>query len=201
MTKTEDVIGLFVDAQIQACIRGRLLREDERADVCRIALQAGTQVYKLHESVYEIINLRLLPASGGHSQWIILKSREWLDAEMPDWRDCQETPRFAIQDDTSLRLVGAVQTGDSLALECYRLPMAALCAERDKPEIHVAHHERLVQWVLHRVFSVPDNDLYDPVRSKDAEAEFTAYFGPLPDSDLRRSTRHDTHHHVIGYMA
>ena len=70
-----------------------------------------------------------------------------------------------------------------------------------EPEIHQAHHEHLIQWALHRAFSVPDSELFDPDRARLAEEEFTAYFGPLPDSDMRRKTREDVQHYVRGYLA
>ena len=44
---------------------------------------------------------------------------------------------------------------------------------------------------IHRAFSKPDADAHDPGRAAAEEAKFTAYFGPLPDADLRRSARHD----------
>ena len=34
-------------------------------------------------------------------------------------------------------------------------------------------------------------DGFDPTRAATAEAAFTSYFGPRPDSDLRRATRSD----------
>ena len=66
---------------------------------------------------------------------------------------------------------------------------------------HKAHHEHLIDWALHRAFSVPDAEAFDPQRAALAEQAFTEYFGPLPDSDLRRITRHDVVHHNTVYLA
>ena len=90
--------------------------------------------------------------------------------------------------------MGKVEVGDTLQMEVYRLPMLSL-ADSDTPEIHEAHHEHLVQWALHRAFSIPDTEAFDPARAASAEATFTRYFGLLPDSDLRRRTREDVPHH------
>lgn len=76
-------------------------------------------------------------------------------------------------------------------MEVYRLPIKLLVNDSDKPEIHEAHHAYLVHWALHRAFSKPDSDGFDPQRADTSERAFTDYFGPRPDSDLRRSTRHD----------
>lgn len=184
-----DITDWLDDAQAQACIRGRLLRDDSRESVCAIALTPSKATYKLHPKLYEIISIRLVPASG-RARPVSLKSREWLDANHRDWRDCQRPAVTAIQDDTSIRVVGKVEDGDTLQMEVCRLPLLSL-ADSDSPEIHEAHHEHLVQWALHRAFSIPDTEAFDPARAASAEAAFTRYFGLMPDSDLRRSTRID----------
>ena len=190
----EAVIDWLNDAQAQACVRGRLIREDENPAVCQIALTPGQHTYPLHASVYELINLRIKGSGAEPSRPMSIKSREWLDANVCDWRDMDEPSPWLIQDDTTLRVVGAIQAGDVLHLECYRLPLKQLANDMDKPEIHAAHHVHLIQWALHKAFSVPDADGFDAARSAAAEAEFTAYFGPMPDSDLRRRTREDVPH-------
>lgn len=192
----EDVIDWLNDAQRQACIRGRLLREDANPAVCEIALTPGQRTYPLHKSVYEIINARIVPVSG-RSRPVFLASREWMDENMPDWRDEQGQAEFAIQDDTSIRVVGVITTGDKLVIECYSTPLKMLANDTDKPEIHEAHHEYLIQWALHKAFSVVDADTFDPQRSDRSEAAFTNYFGRMPDSDLRRMTREDVPHHNV----
>jgi len=191
----EDVTDWLNDGQRQACIRGRLLREDDNQAVCEIALTPGQRTYPLHKSVYEIINARIVPGNGDRARTVFLASREWMDGNMPDWRDEQGQAEFAIQDDTSIRVVGAVTAGDKLAIECYRTPLKMLANDTDKPEIHEAHHEYLIQWALHKAFSVVDADTFDPQRSDRSEAAFTNYFGRMPDSDLRRMTREDVPHH------
>lgn len=191
----EDVIDWLNDAQRQACIRGRLLREDANPAVCEIALTPGQRTYPLHKSVYEIINARIVPGNGDRARTVFLASREWMDENMPDWRDEQGQAEFAIQDDTSIRVVGVITTGDKLVIECYRTPLKVLANDVDKPEIHEAHHEHLIQWALHKAFSVVDAETFDAQRSGRAEDAFSRYFGLLPDSDLRRVTRADVPHH------
>ena len=192
---SEDIARWLSDGQTQACIRGRLLREDSRDAICRIALVPGQHTYKLHRTVYEIIDVRIKPIVGP-SRKLKPVTREWLNAEMPDWRDCNRPAQFAIQDETRLRIVGTIEEGDALRIECYRLPLAAMEDDSDAPEIHEAHHEHLIQWALHKAFSVPDADAFDPARAKMAEDAFTRYFGQQPDSDMRRATRHDVQHYI-----
>lgn len=197
-----DLVDWLNDAIEQACIRGRLLREDALADVTRIELVPLTHTYALHESLYEIIDLRVVPGAGGCTRPLRLVSREWLDAERPGWRDEQRPACWAIQDDISLRVVGTIEAGDVLALEGYRLPLELLKVDAmdGEPEIHRAHHEHLIQWALHKAFSIPDSEFFDPQRSALSERAFTAYFGPMPDSNLRRITREDVVHHNVAVL-
>lgn len=185
----------FAEAEQQACVRARLLREDERPDVCQVKLTPGQHTYKLHRSVYELIRVWMV-SGAGVSRPLTLTSRERLDWDRPDWRDASRMPAgYVIQDDTTVRVAGRIGPGDVLHLECYRLPLRPLADGADRPEIHEAHHLYLVQWALFRAFSVPDAEVFDPSRSAQALAEFEKYFGIRVDSDLRRITREDVVHH------
>lgn len=181
----------FSEAQDEAAVRARLLMDDYTTALTGITVAAGVSSYPLHPKLYEIAVLEFVP-DVGRVQSVHLTSREKLDCDRPGWRnDPQGTPCHAIQTDTRLRLVPTPSVGGMLRLEAYRLPLKALTNDNDKPEIHEAHHRHLVRWALHRAFSKPDADAFDPSRAAKEEAAFTAYFGPRPDADLRRSTRHD----------
>ena len=205
------VVGWLNEAQRQACIRGRLLHEYTNDDVCEIALTPGQTQYALHTAVYEITYLCLTPVAGP-TRPLDLVSAEWLDRTQPRWRELDYEGRWAIQSDASIRVVAPVDAGDVLRLECYRLPLADMALMPDPPptppdplpvtapEIHQAHHAHLVDWVLYRAFSVPDAEIFDATRSAQAEADFTRYFGELPDSDLRRVTREDVPHHNLAIL-
>lgn len=188
------------EAEDEAAKRARLIHDDSTAEVCEIDIAAVSDVYphtySLHASLYELSSVRLFtPADSTEPTTLKLVSREWLDANMPDWRVSTEEPLYAVQDDTTLRIVPGPSADGLLKLEGYRLPLAAMSADSDTPEINAAHHRHLVQWVIYRVFGLPDTELFDANKSARALAEFERYFGLSVDSDLRRSTRHDTEHH------
>lgn len=188
----EWIAAWLTEAQSQAAIRARLLYEAADPAICEIAVTAGVATYPLHKSLYELEHLRFKPAGSDRSERVHLKTREELDRIRPGWRDRTSTqPCYAIQDDTRITLVDRPSVAGTLYVEGYRVPLRALANDNDKPEINEAHHIHLVQWALHRAFSKPDADTRDPGRAAAAEAKFTAYFGPLPDADMRRSTRHD----------
>jgi len=194
-----DVTDWLNDAQRQACVRGRLLREDELDAVCLLPLIPAKKTYKLHPALYEIINIRMLRGTDRPKERAIA-SREWLDDKRPNWREETGDSCYVVQDDTTIRIVGDIQTGDALRIECYRLPIAPMEDGDDEPEIHQSHHEHLIQWALHKAFSIPDADSLDTNRSDRAEDVFTRYFGRLPDSDMRRVTRHDEVQHNDRYL-
>ena len=187
----EWIAAWLTEAQDQAAMRARLLLDDYTPALTHIAVTAGVDSYPLHPKLYEIAVIDFAPVTG-YVQPVYLTSREKLDRDRNGWRnEPPGTPCNAIQTDTRLRLVPVPSIDGSLRIEGYRLPLKALVNDNDKPEIHEAHHRHLVHWALYRAFSKPDADGRDPGRAAAAEAAFTAYFGRLPDADLRRSTRHD----------
>ena len=187
-----DVARWLIEAEQEACIRGRLLHDSS----FEIDIASGESVYPLNQALYEIDHLGLLEAGSTERRPVKLVSREWLDDNMPGWRDRTDIPRFAIQSDTSIRLVPTPRLAAVLKLEGYRLPVRGLTADKSsKPEINPAHHRHLVHWALHRAFSVPDSETLDLGRADAALAAFTAYFGERPDCDLRRATRQDVVQH------
>ena len=190
--KDADITDWLNDAQVQACVRGRLLLEDANPAMCVIDIEADRHTYPLHRNLYELVRLDYKAAGESCSTPIKMVSREWLDDKQPQWRDVHRATRYAIQGETSIRLVSTPLTAGVLTIEAYRLPRKAMLSEYDTPEIHQASHEHLIQWALHKAFSVPDSEAFDPQRSGLAERAFTAYFGLLPDSDMRRMTREDT---------
>ena len=197
----EWVAAWLTEAQAEAAIRGRLLFEAADPAICEIAVTAGVATYPLHKSLYELEHLRFKATGSTTSDRVHLKTREELDHIRPDWRDRTDSrPRFAIQDDTRITLVDRPSVDGTLFVEGYRVPLKPLVNDSDKPEINEAHHRYLVHWALHKAFSVPDSELFDPNRSTLSERAFTAYFGSRPDSDLRRSTRHDEVQTIKAFM-
>lgn len=191
--ETEHVTRWLNEAQDEAAIRGRLLLDDSTPAVTTIEVLEGKASYQLHPKVFEIAHLHWQKGAGsGRGRTVKLVSREWLDDMRPGWRsNAHAHDAFAIQTERALRLVPIPQEDGMLTMEVYRLPIKLLVNDSDKPEIHEAHHAYLVHWALHRAFSKPDSDGFDPQRADTSERAFTDYFGPRPDSDLRRSTRHD----------
>ena len=194
-----EVIALLNEAVSEAAIRGRLIHESS-ASMCRITVTAGKSVYPINAALYELTHTAFRE-EGQKREPVTLASEEWLDQNVRDWRDEKGRPAYAVQSDRTLRLIPEPDRNGELLLEGYRLPIITLEADDldAAPEINPSHHRYLVYWVLHRGFSIPDAERFDPSRAVEAEREFTRYFGARPDSDLRRVTREDVEHHVTPY--
>lgn len=182
------------EAEQLACVCGRLILEESDSAVCEISLSVGEHTYPLHAKLYEIVSLNIVNAAG-EMQSIELRSREWLNANEPGWRASTCLAYAAIQGDTSIRIVGEILEGDELLIEGYRLPLGNMESGDDSPEINESHHVHLIDWALHKAFLIPDADGFDPTKAAEREDKFTRYFGPLPDSDMRRATRSDSVQH------
>ena len=194
-----DVTAWLNDAVNEACIRARLIHESSNETVTKITVVAGTAVYALHASLYELDHIRFVDEDD-NSNAVRLVSTEWLDGNvMSEWRAWAGTPQYAVQTDKHIRLVPKPDIAGSVMMEGYRLPITAMSQGTDTPEIHAEHHRHLVHWALHQGFSIPDSEFFDKDRSAKAEAAFTQYFGLRPDADLRRITREDVPQHVEAF--
>ena len=195
----EVLAGFLNEAESEADIRGRLQHESADPAICRITVVAEQSIYPLHASLYEIDYAAFRPTDGT-KQVLRQVSQEWLDANVFEWRDEIDDPQYVIQGDTTLRLVPTPSRDGLVTLEGYRTPKSPMVDPTDTPEINAAHHVHLVQWSLHRVFGILDSELFDRARSDIAEAEFSRYFGPRPDCDLRRITREDVPHAAASFF-
>jgi len=187
-------------AQKEAVLRGRLIHESSNAAVTNIAVTANQTVCPLHPTLYEIDYIAFLETGSDTPTPLYLISREDLDAVDCDWRSLTGTPEYAIQSDQSLRLCPKPEVGGTLLLEGFRFPLVDMAIPTDIPEINTAHHSHLVDWALHKAYSVPDTEFFDKDRASISLKAFSDYFGLRPDSDLRRKTREDVVHHVEAFF-
>jgi len=194
----EDITDWLNDAVKEAAIRGRLIHDSVNPAVCSIAVVAGTSSYPLHEALYEIDSIHWLNVDDPYRvNPLSLISQEDMADRWHDWRTREpNSPEYAIQHDTGIRLVPTPKDAGTLHIEGYRTPLVPMVLDTDRPEINIIHHEYLIHWALHKGFGIPDSEVFDMNRSALAEQEFTDYFGMRPDSDLRRITREDVPHVV-----
>jgi hypothetical protein len=189
-----DVLTWLDEGQEEACIRAKLIYEASNTKVCSIAVVAGVSVYPVHAAVLDIMKATFTATGSTSCVDLILTDRIELDRIKNGWRRVEEAPKYLVQDDTKVQFGCIPNVSGTLSIECYRLPLAKI-EDADKPEISRAHHRHLVQWALHRAFSRPDAELFDPARSEKAFMAFERMFGKHPDANLRRSYSANTPMH------
>lgn len=171
---------LFSEAECEAAIRARLIRDSEEIDV-----DAGDPLVLLPDGLFDI-QYAELRAADGSSHEITATSRLILDAEIKGWRTKMARPTRYVHDDKTLLLGSAVDQAYVLYIEFFRLPKRKLESAGDIPEINEIHHAGLIDWVAHRAYAKPDAETFSPGKSKAAEEAFERYFGTRQNADLRR---------------
>lgn len=195
-----DLARWFGEAEEEAAIRKRLLFDDYTLAIVRIDVLAAQSSYALDPRMFEVTKARLLNADTGRFlEDLYITTRDALDEENRCWRDERRRPERFIQDDTRIVLPGIVDRAYTLRLEGYRTPLVPMMADSDPesttPEIGAVHHRFLVHWVLHRAYSRPDSEVFNPQKAAIALGAFEQYFGLRPDADLRKDQQADRPHH------
>ena len=199
----EEICDYLNEAQDEAAIRGRMLRvtAETNPGLCAIAVTAGVAHYALDPRLYELSYLAWRATGDPVRSPLALRTREWMDRNVMYWRDMPAgEPCYLVNDGLSVQLVPAPGSDGELLIEGYSTPAAPMVADADEPGIPSVHHIHLIQWALHRAFSKPDAEFFDPNRSALAEAEFSRYFGARPDVDLRSDTREDEPQHIVAWL-
>jgi len=195
----EEVIGWLNEAEEEAAIRGKLIFESIRPEICQIQISvAAGNVYKLHGAVSEITYASLIDSSGEVTKLKIIDRFELIRIK-PDWRTTTEKPEYLIHHDNNIEIGCVVDASYTIKLEVNRLPLRCMEKEYDSPEINRVHHKFLVQWALHRAYEKPDAETLNPSKSRLSEAKFTEYFGERPNAGMRKDENANRPHRNKGY--
>ncbi len=184
----ETVIRFLNEAEDEACIRQKLIREKVDPTICRIDVQQGVSTYELDPRVIDIVYASLVFVGSENMLPYVLgkTTSDELDAARPLWRAFPFRPQSIICYDTSIEVDCKPDTDYVINLEVNRLPLAPMKQLADCPEINRIHHRHLVKWALFRAFSMPDADTFDGKRAAIFENQFDEYFGKRPDANNRR---------------
>lgn len=190
------------EAQREAALRGRLLRDDV-SNRLLITIEEGKMQYLLHPSIFELISVRNTTTNKLLRETSVFK----LESRDDQWRNrtsasvCQYYVDVLPNERLRLNLVdipAATEAPVLLRLEVYRLPWDEMELEaEDEPEIAPRHHEGLVEWACYRCFMKRDPDTYDPVKAADHLAIFTDQFGQRPDANVHRKQREKPSHTTV----
>lgn len=197
-----DEITLWLnEAEEEAAIRARLIRDNVTSEICEIDVQANERSYPLDPRVFEIVYASMVyVGSPGMFPYVLGKTTaDELDSFRPAWRILHYRPTAIIQYDTTIEVDSLPDTDYTINLEVYRLPLKPMEDDEDEPEINSIHHRKLVWWALKRGYEKPEAEIYDLNKSARAEEEFKSYFGDRPNADLRKKQNANRPHHNQAY--
>jgi len=199
------VVGLFNEAEKEACRRKKMLFDATTTAVCQIAVTSATATYTLHTAI-EYVTKAYLVDSAGVITYLTILCRDELDRINQLWREDTDNPSILVVDEKTCQIVPPPLQNYTMKLEVYRTPLVAMFLPVDPvpipapdplislPEIAERHHDKLYHWVLYRAFNKPDADMYSPDSARTHEAAFSRYFGRAIPSDRRRNGRVNTPH-------
>lgn len=166
------------EAQTEACLRSRLLRDSTTADICRIAVTAGVASYAYDPRVLLILRGRM----EGAEQSLVRISHTVLDDCLPRWEDRTGNPAaFVTGMDTGRIRFDRIPSADGvLLLTVARGPLQPMRATNDVPEIPNIFHPKLILWIKHKIYNNQHSELFDKNRADVHLAEFESTFGPRP---------------------
>lgn len=159
--KDEVWIAALNEAQDEACVRARLIEDDE-ADFCWIDLEPGTQRYQIDSRIIKVIEAR-------NSEGQLISGYEI--------------------GQNALTLGIAPTVAQTIRLLVYRRPLNKLVNDDDRPEIDEPLHRYLTHWALHRYYSDQDADTFDANAAAKHEAAFELRFGKRPSASVERKQR------------
>lgn len=175
LVSDDDLDDMINEAEVEAARRAFLL-VDSTSVAASVDLSAGDLGADLHPSVIYIRRARL--ASVGRP--LLPRVARSMDEMNPHWEEAEaSTPIVFVPDWQTgyIRTWPPTNQDDTINMTVVRKPLSSMDADDDEPEIREHYHLMLLDWVKFRVYSIQDNDLYDPRKADKHEAAFIRNFG------------------------
>lgn len=178
LVKPFQMLAYANEAEREACLRARLLRDSSTPEICRIELSSGVSVYDYDHRIIRILRARLTGATAPLARI----SHTVMDEQLPGWQDMTgEVKAFVTGMDTGKIRFDRIPEADGvLNLTVARFPLNPMKASKDSPEIHIRFHQNLILWIKHKIYNNQDSELFDRNRSDIHLAEFERIFGQRP---------------------
>ena len=192
----DDELTVYLnEAQDEACIRSRLIREKTNPTICQIDVVENVSIYQLDPHVIEIVYGSMIYLGAEGLPYILGKTTsDVMDQIRPYWRSLHYRPTALIHYDTSVEFDCIPDTSYTVNLEVYRLPMVPMSSDDDIPEINAIHHRHLVKWAKHRAYAKRDADTYNEGLSEKYLTEFEDVFGKRPNAAYRKGANANRPH-------
>ena len=180
----EAFYGFLSEAESEACVRARLLRDSTTEQVCRIDLEVGVGTYRLDPRIdlIELVRLQWPDADSTRRTEIPHLGIE----ELPIERERTGRPRAVFREGNTLILDRLPTDPGVIHLDVYRLPLWPITRGSDEPEIREEFHLALLDWVKYRAYNTKDSQALDEARAAAAYQRYEAQFGPKPTAWSQR---------------
>jgi hypothetical protein len=196
-----DLARWFTEAEAEAALRMRLLFDNFTTAVTEIEIEAGTSKYALDPRLFEVTAAYLYNIGETRRQRLTITDLPYLSEHCPYWRGDRSPPERIVVEDSYILLPNQITEPWLLRLEGFRTPLEKFSEDNEsaEPEIAEIHHIRLVDWAKHRAYQKPDSETLNPGKSKEALADFEAYFGYRLTANQGKRNQADRPHHVRAY--
>lgn len=181
-----ELLRYLNDAERQACRRAYILEDHNTASICALSLAASTMSFALHSLVLKVLRVFISSAN------VVLRQtpRDFLDAEYGQWWSTYGVPGYYVHEaNDELLLNTMLYSADSASLLVARLPLQDFSTgSTETIETKAMYHDDLLLWGAHKAFLKNDSDTLNLQLADYYEKQFTARFGPLPDTatELKR---------------
>lgn len=165
------------DAENQSCKIADLLIDSTTASTCDITLVSGTATYSISPLILKILRAFI----DGSTRPLVQTTKRVLDLTYALWASASGDERsFFIGDTNKLTIYKKPDGSGTLRLTISRLPLVAMSADGDSPEIDAQYHDGMIDWVLYRAYSKQDSKTLDPEKAEIHKNVFNERFGIKP---------------------
>lgn len=195
----ENVMRYASDAQREAAIRGRLIRDSSTAAIRSLAILAGNTSIALSPLVLDVIRARL----NGVVLPLTITTVDQMDADDCTWESrASTTPTHLVIEGSAPGLKGRLWptpvANVTVLLTVIRLPLVDLTDGDETPEIPAKYHERLIDWMERCAYLKKDAETLDKEASEAASSRFASSFGAFEDANVYRKQA-DKRPHVVHF--
>lgn len=182
------------DGEREACLRARLLFDDEPGEVTTMPLVLGQGVYRHDPRLLYVVAAAIVWSGERRPHALDLKGLDWIRDQSRRFSSFGTPHTLADDGRGRLHLWPRPVRPGQLRLSVYRAPLRALADPLDTPEIAVEHQDGLLDWMLYRAYQIKDREIEDLSRAALALQDFTQRFGERPTADVLRRQRERRRH-------
>jgi hypothetical protein len=184
------LLNMYIDQSVtEAVMRMEGIRDDTTPAICKLNIVAGTDRYSIDPRIIEVKRF-MLALNSYPLQRIYQRD---LDNDVAGWQNStHNTPQVYFPDalNNTIDIYPTPIVNDVATINVLRLPLVALSADTDIPEIETQWHPGLAHWACYLAYTNRDPDTHNKDKAKYHYDQFERHFGrqkDVRDSDFSRS--------------